>query len=166
MDKLLKSDAYLELVTITVVPFVLEYQGNFQDAIHGHDKAANFLGEFLIRYKKIVGKVHRKMFERQAIVHTERKKYLEGFKGNFKGVIVPPTIRSADDEMVLGEGQARILSLVSCRSLEPVNIELSVNRIIENSPAIVRRMARLIMIRSQLLSSIYFARRYLFSHQH
>lgn len=138
MDQLLKSEAYLELVAITVAPFVLEYQGNFEAAIHGHDRAAKFLGEFLTRYKKFVGKFHRKMFERQATVHSERKGYLESFKGSFKGVIVPPTIRSADDEMVVGEGQARTLSLVSWNFLGFVNTELKVGRIIENSPTVSR----------------------------
>lgn len=107
------SGTYRQVVTATVRPFVLEYEGNFQEAIGGHEAATKTLKGFLETHKKNLGKFHRKMFERQIEVHDERRKYLESFKGMFKGVVVPPTIRSADAEFLIEQGQARPLSLVS-----------------------------------------------------
>jgi hypothetical protein len=43
------------------------------------------------------------VFEPQAGVHSERKRYLGSFKGSSSGVVVPPTIRSADGELVIEE---------------------------------------------------------------
>jgi hypothetical protein len=112
MTDFTKTEAYLQLALVTIRPFVLEYEGDFQNAIVGHGTASKTLNDLMAAIKKNMRKFQRKMFERQAEVHTQRRKYLESFKRDFKGVVVPPTIRSADAELIVAEGQIRPLSLV------------------------------------------------------
>lgn len=128
------SEDYYKIVAVTVRPFLFEYEGNFQEAVTAHEFASRTLKILMEAAKKNVGKFHRKMFERQIGVHDERKKYLDSFKGDFKEVVVPPTIRSADAEFILGEGQARPLSLVSSPALID-RVELTVGRTIKSSPS-------------------------------
>ena len=94
--------------------FLQERRGNYQEALEDHEKTAQALQDFLDNFGKIVGKFYRVMFERQRANHLERVKYLKTMqKMGWKGVIVPPSGLSAEDELKLVEGKGRPLSLVS-----------------------------------------------------
>ena len=60
-------------------------------------------------------KINRKMFERQVQVHRERLAYLEDLKskGSFDGIILPPTILDAMEEVEKEDGKIWSLTQVS-----------------------------------------------------
>jgi tetratricopeptide (TPR) repeat protein len=98
-------------------PFILERQGDYDEAIQIYKTAIEILDELTMRFKKgsEIRKINRKMFERQVQVHRERLAYLEGLKlkGNFDGIILPPTILDAMEEVEKENGKTWTLTQVS-----------------------------------------------------
>ncbi|OJJ00281.1 hypothetical protein ASPVEDRAFT_149244 [Aspergillus versicolor CBS 583.65] len=85
-----------KLYKLSVAPFVLERQGEYQKAINIHKSAIDVLGAAAQTFRKsgsIVRKIHRKMFERQVQLHRERLAHLEDLqrKGDFSSIVLPPS---------------------------------------------------------------------------
>lgn len=104
------------MCNIIASPFILEARGQYQEALAQHEKAVSFIQGFIVKFKSKIRKFHRKMLERQTEICRERKTYLEELGkrtgGTFEGVVVLPSILSADEELKV-EGWGRCLSLVS-----------------------------------------------------
>jgi hypothetical protein len=95
-------DTNNKIYKLAAAPFILERNGEYDDAIRIYKSAIQILGEAAKTFKKMnVRKVNRKMFERQVQVHRERLSYLEGLKkkGSYEGIILPPTILDAMEEV-------------------------------------------------------------------
>lgn len=93
---------------LAALPFVLERKGDYDEAIEVYKNAVSILDEGTKKLKKgNFPKINRKMFERQVQVHRERLAYLESLKrkGNFDGIILPPTILDAMEEIEQEDGQ-------------------------------------------------------------
>lgn len=85
-----------KLYKLSVAPFVLERQGEYQKAIDVHKSAIDVLGTAAQAFRKSgsnVRKIHRKMFERQVQLHRERLAHLEDLqrKGDFANIALPPS---------------------------------------------------------------------------
>lgn len=106
-----------KIYTVVVHGFVLEYQGKFDQAIVAHQASIELLEKLMPTIKKNMLKAHRKMFERQLDVLRERKSILEKAaltSPRFAGVLMPPTVLSADAELKAdGRTKDHILSMVS-----------------------------------------------------
>ncbi|KAJ5747312.1 uncharacterized protein N7511_009008 [Penicillium nucicola] len=97
-----RIDTNNKIYKLAASPFILERNGDYDDAIKMYKSAVEILGEATKTFKKgNVRKVNRKMFERQVQVHHERLAYLEGLKkkGSYEGIILPPTILDAMEEV-------------------------------------------------------------------
>ncbi|KAI9041112.1 uncharacterized protein KD926_007382 [Aspergillus affinis] len=108
-----ETDFKSDLYKVSVSPFVLERNGEYDNAIVAYRNATEILGVLVKKLKKSTApKVNRKMFERQIKVHSERLEYLEGLKakGSFENIILPPTVLDAMAEMEAPQG-SRTLTL-------------------------------------------------------
>ncbi|KAL4778203.1 hypothetical protein BJX76DRAFT_153080 [Aspergillus varians] len=88
------DDIKEKVYKLSVAPFILERQGDYENAINIHKSAIDILGAAAQRFKKSnVRKIYRKMFERQVQLHRERLAYLESLqsKGSFDGIVLPPS---------------------------------------------------------------------------
>jgi hypothetical protein len=97
-----KIDTNNDIYRLAACPFIMERKGDYDDAIQMYKSAVDILGEATKKFKKgNVRKVNRKMFERQVQVHRERLAYLESLKkkGSYEGIILPPTILDAMEEV-------------------------------------------------------------------
>jgi tetratricopeptide (TPR) repeat protein len=111
-----KVDVNNKVYKLAAQPFILERKGDYDEAIKIYKSAIGVLDETAQIYKKGNAlKIHRKMFERQAQVLRERLAYLEGLKrkGSFDGIILPPTILDAMEEIEHEDGKTRSLTQVS-----------------------------------------------------
>ena len=111
-----KVDADNKVYKLAAMPFVLERKCDYDEAIKMYRNAITVLDEAAKIYKKGNAlKIHRKMFERQVQVHRDRLAYLEDLKrqGNFDGIILPPTILDAMEEVESEEGKTWSLTQVS-----------------------------------------------------
>jgi tetratricopeptide (TPR) repeat protein len=118
---------------LAAAPFILERKGDYDAAIGVYKNAITILDEATKTFKKgNFLKIHRKMFERQVEVHRERLAYLEDLKrkGNFDGIILPPTILDAMEEVEEEDGKnwsltqvriSRTLQQTSPGPLMPLN---------------------------------------------
>ncbi|KAJ5782883.1 hypothetical protein N7457_004657 [Penicillium paradoxum] len=91
-----------QVYKLAAMPFILERKGDYDEAIAIYKSAVKILDEATKTFKKgNVRKINRKMFERQVQVHRERLAYLEDLKrrGSFEGIILPPTILDAMEEL-------------------------------------------------------------------
>ncbi|KAL8937535.1 MAG: hypothetical protein Q9216_004377 [Gyalolechia sp. 2 TL-2023] len=95
------TDAYKNLCRALATPFILEFQGHFEEALEAHKKAVTGLKSTIEHAKKNLRKLYRKMFERQLQVHEERITHLTHLsgKGSFEGIVIPPTYLSAEKEL-------------------------------------------------------------------
>jgi hypothetical protein len=144
-----KVDADNKVYKLAAMPFVLERKGDYDEAVKVYKSAITVLDEAAKIYKKGNAlKIHRKMFERQVQVHRERLAYLEDLKrkGSFDGIILPPTILDAMEEVESEDGKTWSLTQVSntlqgmahlSRSLILVNCQIrkSLNTFCENNPS-------------------------------
>jgi len=107
-------DEQKDLYDATEAPFILEYQGKYEEAIEAHKTAATKLETFIQKAKKKIWKLPIAMCEQQMKIHQDRKTYLDGLaaEGSFEGVVVPPTTQNADDALKVEDGEQRCLSLV------------------------------------------------------
>lgn len=111
-----KVDADNKVYKLAAMPFILERKGDYDEAIKVYKSAITVLDEAAKIYKKGNAlKIHRKMFERQVQVHRERLAYLEDLKrkGSFDGIILPPTILDAMEEVEREGGKTWSLTQVS-----------------------------------------------------
>ncbi|KAL8997062.1 MAG: hypothetical protein Q9188_006418 [Gyalolechia gomerana] len=108
-----QTDEYKNLCQALAAPFILEYQGHFEEALEAHTKAVAGLKGVVEHARKNLRKLHRKMFERQLQVHEERIAHLRHLsgKGSFKDVIIAPTFLSAEEELEVKADAPRPLSL-------------------------------------------------------
>lgn len=121
------GDMKNKLYKLSVAPFVLERQEEYQKAIDFHKSAIDVLGTAAQTFRKSgsnVRKIHRKMFERQVQLHRERLAHLEDLqrKGSFAGIVLPPSGLDVVQELARGHGdspwtlsQVRILSQLCIR---------------------------------------------------
>ncbi|KAJ5952304.1 uncharacterized protein N7479_010717 [Penicillium vulpinum] len=103
-----KIDVNNKVYKLAAMPFILERKGDYDEAIAIYKSAITILDGAIKVYKKgDVPKINRKMFERQVQVHRERLAYLEDLKrkGSFDGIILPPTILDAMEEVEKEDGQ-------------------------------------------------------------
>ncbi|KAL2836092.1 hypothetical protein BJY01DRAFT_258779 [Aspergillus pseudoustus] len=104
----LPEDLQNEVYKLSISPFLLERQGNYDKAIDLHKKSIEILSMTAERFKKSsnVRKINRKMFERQADLHRERLSYLETLKsqGSFDGLVLPPTALDITQELQREDG--------------------------------------------------------------
>ncbi|KAJ5607519.1 hypothetical protein N7537_004138 [Penicillium hordei] len=110
-----KIDVNNKVYKLAAMPFILERKGEYDEAITVYKKAITVLDEATKLYKKgNVLKINRKMFERQVQVHRERLAYLEDLKskGSFDGIILPPTILDAMEEMENEDGKTWSLTQI------------------------------------------------------
>ena len=109
MEEIVKTESYFNLRRSVLIPFLLESQGKFEEAIKSHEEAIKALQAFMDTNKKIK-KFFRVMFKRQKEVHLERLRYLQELEkqGNWEGVIVSPTFLSANKEL-----QSKCITLVN-----------------------------------------------------
>ncbi|KAJ6184443.1 hypothetical protein N7519_005744 [Penicillium mononematosum] len=110
-----KVDADNKVYKLAAMPFVLERKGDYDEAIKAYKSAITVLDEAAKIYKKGNAlKIHRKMFERQVQVHRERLAYLEDLKrkGSFNGIILPPTILDAMEEVESEDGKTWSLTQI------------------------------------------------------
>ncbi|KAJ5817857.1 hypothetical protein N7447_007865 [Penicillium robsamsonii] len=111
-----KIDVNNKVYKLAAMPFILERKGDYDEAIKIYQSAITVLDQATKIYKKgNVLKINRKMFERQVQVHRERLAYLEDLKrkGSFDGIILPPTILDAMEEVEDEDG--KIWSLTQIR---------------------------------------------------
>lgn len=111
-----KIDVNNKVYKLAAMPFILERKGDYDEAIAVYKSAITILDEATKVYKKgNVLKINRKMFERQVQVHRERLAYLEDLKskGSFDGIILPPTILDAMEEVEKEDGKTWSLTQVS-----------------------------------------------------
>jgi hypothetical protein len=110
------DDTIKKVYVISMLPFALEDQGKYDDALSTHKKAADVLQTAVDLFKKTskVSKFHRKMFERQVAIHRERSAYLQTLqaKGTYDGIVPVPTSTTANKDLQLEDGKSRPLSLV------------------------------------------------------
>ncbi|TQB77501.1 hypothetical protein MPDQ_000041 [Monascus purpureus] len=100
-----------EIYKLSARPFILEREGNYEEAIKVYKDAIEALDTTAKKYKKgSMPKINRKMFERQVQVHRERLAYLEELKqkGTFENIIRPPTILDAMEELEEQEGDGQL----------------------------------------------------------
>ncbi|KAJ5529197.1 hypothetical protein N7527_002590 [Penicillium freii] len=110
-----KIDVNNKIYKLAAMPFILERKGEYDEAITVYKSAITVLDEATKIYKKgNVLKINRKMFERQVQVHRERLAYLEELKskGSFDGIILPPTILDAMEEVEKEDGKAWSLTQI------------------------------------------------------
>ncbi len=120
-----------KLYKLSVAPFVLERQGEYQKAIDVHKSAIDVLGTAAQTFRKSgsnVRKVHRKMFERQVQLHRERLAHLEDLqrKGSFVAVVLPPSGLDVVQELAREDGDNSPWTLSQVR---PVSRFVSVDLI-------------------------------------
>lgn len=111
-----KIDVNNKVYKLAAMPFILERKGDYDEAITVYKNAITILDEATKIYKKgNVLKINRKMFERQVQVHRERLAYLEDLKrkGSYDGIILPPTILDAMEEVEHEDGKTWSLTQVS-----------------------------------------------------
>ncbi|EAW11072.1 uncharacterized protein ACLA_067080 [Aspergillus clavatus NRRL 1] len=97
-----KIDTNNDIYRLSARPFILEREGDYEGAIRIYQSAVEILSKAATTFKKMnVRKVNRKMFERQVEVHRERLAYLERLqqKGSFDGIVLPPTVLDAMEEL-------------------------------------------------------------------
>lgn len=100
-----------EIYKLSARPFILEREGNYEEAIKVYKDAIEALDTTAKKYKKgSTPKINRKMFERQVQVHRERLAYLEELKQKrtFENIIRPPTILDAMEELEEQEGDGQL----------------------------------------------------------
>ncbi|CAI7623560.1 unnamed protein product [Penicillium glandicola] len=110
-----KIDVNNKVYKLAAMPFILERKGDYDEAIKIYKSAISVLDEATKIYKKgNVLKINRKMFERQVQVHRERLAYLEDLKhkGSFDGIILPPTILDAMEEVEHEDGNTWSLTQI------------------------------------------------------
>ncbi|CRL25991.1 unnamed protein product [Penicillium camemberti] len=110
-----KIDVNNKVYKLAAMPFILERKGDYDEAIAVYKSAITILDEATKVYKKgNVLKINRKMFERQVQVHRERLAYLEDLKskGSFDGIILPPTILDAMEEVEKEDGKTWSLTQI------------------------------------------------------
>ncbi|KAG0157416.1 hypothetical protein PDIDSM_4601 [Penicillium digitatum] len=110
-----KIDVNNKVYKLAAMPFILERNGEYDEAIKIYKSAITVLDEATKMYKKgNVLKINRKMFERQVQVHRERLAYLENLKnkGSFDGIILPPTILDAMEEIEDEDGKTSSLTQI------------------------------------------------------
>ncbi|CAI7625366.1 unnamed protein product [Penicillium palitans] len=110
-----KIDVNNKVYKLAAMPFILERKGDYDEAIAVYKSAITILDEATKLYKKgNVLKINRKMFERQVQVHRERLAYLEDLKskGSFDGIILPPTILDAMEEVEKEDGKTWSLTQI------------------------------------------------------
>ncbi|KAF4765103.1 hypothetical protein N7455_004893 [Penicillium solitum] len=110
-----KIDVNNKVYKLAAMPFILERKGDYDEAIAVYKSAIAILDEATKIYKKgNVLKINRKMFERQVQVHRERLAYLEDLKskGSFDGIILPPTILGAMEEVEKEDGKTWSLTQI------------------------------------------------------
>ncbi|CAG8909301.1 unnamed protein product [Penicillium egyptiacum] len=110
-----KVDANNKVYKLAAMPFILERKGDYDEAIKIYKSAITVLDEATKIYKKGNAlKIHRKMFDRQVQVHRERLAYLEDLKrkGSFDGIILPPTILDAMEEVENEDGKTWSLTQI------------------------------------------------------
>ncbi|CAI7634611.1 unnamed protein product [Penicillium discolor] len=110
-----KIDVNNKVYKLAAMPFILERKGDYDEAIAVYKSAIAILDEATKIYKKgNVLKINRKMFERQVQVHRERLAYLEDLKskGSFDGIILPPTILDAMEEVEKEDGKTWSLTQI------------------------------------------------------
>ncbi|KAJ5496906.1 hypothetical protein N7463_008893 [Penicillium fimorum] len=110
-----KIDVNNKVYKLAAMPFLLERKGDYDEAIKIYQNAITVLDEATKIYKKgNVLKINRKMFERQVQVHRERLAYLEDLKrkGSFDGIILPPTILDAMEEVEDEDGKTWSLTQI------------------------------------------------------
>ncbi|KAJ5269344.1 hypothetical protein N7505_005102 [Penicillium chrysogenum] len=110
-----KVDADNKVYKLAAMPFILERKSDYDEAIKVYKSAITVLDEAAKIYKKGNAlKIHRKMFERQVQVHRERLAYLEDLKrkGSFDGIILPPTILDAMEEVEREDGNTWSLTQI------------------------------------------------------
>ncbi|OQD90168.1 hypothetical protein PENSOL_c061G06075 [Penicillium solitum] len=110
-----KIDVNSKVYKLAAMPFILERKGDYDEAIAVYKSAIAILDEATKIYKKgNVLKINRKMFERQVQVHRERLAYLEDLKskGSFDGIILPPTILDAMEEVEKEDGKTWLLTQI------------------------------------------------------
>ncbi|KGO60647.1 hypothetical protein PEX2_088290 [Penicillium expansum] len=110
-----KIDVNNKVYKLAAMPFILERKGDYDEAITVYKNAITVLDGAVKIYKKgNVPKINRKMFERQVQVHRERLAYLENLKGkgSFDGIILPPTILDAMEEIEDEDGKTWSLTQI------------------------------------------------------
>lgn len=120
-----KIDANNKVYKLAALPFILERKGEYDEAIQVYKNAITVLDSAIKIYKKgNVLKINRKMFERQVQVHRERLAYLEDLKrkGSFDGIILPPTILDAMEEVENEDGTTWSLTQVNHTVQDPVHL--------------------------------------------
>ncbi|KAJ5300058.1 hypothetical protein N7508_007301 [Penicillium antarcticum] len=88
-------DTSNDIYRLTARPFILEREGEYDQAIKVYQNAVEILCMSIEKFRKMnVRRVNRKMFERQVQVHSDRLAYLQILKrkGSFDGIVLPPTV--------------------------------------------------------------------------
>ncbi|PLB47353.1 hypothetical protein P170DRAFT_239444 [Aspergillus steynii IBT 23096] len=136
-----ETDFKSDLYKVSVSPFVLERNGQYDNAITAYRNATEILDVLVKKLKKSTApKINRKMFERQIKVHSERLVYLEGLKakGSFDSIVLPPTVLDAVAELEATEGPRTLTQGLRKEKLEsspaPAHLQALLNPNSEQIP--------------------------------
>ncbi|KAJ5313114.1 hypothetical protein N7508_003944 [Penicillium antarcticum] len=111
-------DTNNDIYRLTARPFILEREGEYDRAIKVYQNAVEILCMSIEKFKKMnVRRVNRKMFERQVQVHRDRLAYLQTLKrkGSFDGIVLPPTILDAMEDLAVKDGDSSPWTLSQMR---------------------------------------------------
>lgn len=109
-----KIDTNNDIYKLTARPFILEREGDFDQAIKAYQNAIEILGMCIEKFKTMnVPRVNRKMFQRQVQLHRDRLAYLQTLKGkeSFDGIVLPPTVLDAIEELTVKDADSSPLTL-------------------------------------------------------
>ncbi|KAJ9480670.1 hypothetical protein VN97_g12871 [Penicillium thymicola] len=113
-----KIDTNNDIYKLTARPFILEREGDYYRAIKFCQNAIETLCVSIEEFKTMnVRRVNRKMFERQVQLHRDRLAYLQTLKrkGSFDGIVLPPTVLDAIEELAVRDADSSPLTLSQMR---------------------------------------------------
>ncbi|KAJ5051312.1 hypothetical protein NUH16_003451 [Penicillium rubens] len=113
-----KTDTNNDIYKLTARPLILEGEGDYDRAIKVYQNAIEILCMSIEKFKKMnVRRVNRKMFERQVQLHRDRLAYLQTLKrkGSFDGIVLPPTVLDAIEELAVKDADSSPLTLSQTR---------------------------------------------------
>ncbi|OQD78746.1 hypothetical protein PENANT_c085G07168 [Penicillium antarcticum] len=111
-------DTSNDIYRLTARPFILEREGEYDQAIKVYQNAVEILCMSIEKFRKMnVRRVNRKMFERQVQVHSDRLAYLQILKrkGSFDGIVLPPTVLYAMEGLAVKDGDSSPWTLSQMR---------------------------------------------------
>ncbi|KAL2869659.1 uncharacterized protein BJX67DRAFT_319003 [Aspergillus lucknowensis] len=107
-----------DIYRLAARPFILEREGDYDQAIKVYQNAIQILDMSIEKFKRMkVPRLNRKMFERQVQIHRDRLAYLQTLKrkGSFDGIILPPTVLDAIEGLARHDGDSSLWTLSQMR---------------------------------------------------